>query len=140
MHIRQFQASDEQAVIELWRECGLLVPQNDPHRDIARKLNNDGALFLVGEEDDAVMASVMGGYDGHRGWVNYLAVGSAYRKRGYGAMLMRRLEALLLEQGCPKLNLQIRAGNREVIEFYKSLGYAEDPVISMGKRLIADRE
>ncbi|KAA1189985.1 GNAT family acetyltransferase [Pseudohalioglobus sediminis] len=140
MHIRQFQAPDEPAVIELWRECGLLVPHNDPHRDIARKLNNGGELFLVGEQDEVVMASAMGGYDGHRGWVNYLAVGSAYRKRGYAAMLMRQLEALLLEQGCPKLNLQIRAGNREVIEFYASLGYAEDPVISMGKRLIADRE
>lgn len=138
MNIREFTEVDEEAVIQLWRECGLVVSHNDPRKDIARKLQVGRDLFLVGTQGEAIVASVMGGYEGHRGWVNYLAVSPQCQRRGYGAILMHRIEDLLLQRGCPKLNLQIRRSNDAVIAFYQSLGYGEDAVASMGKRLEAD--
>ncbi|AQA17868.1 N-acetyltransferase [Halioglobus japonicus] len=139
MDIRQFAEADEAAVIELWRDCGLLAPQNNPQRDIARKLQVGRELFLVGEIDGQIVASVMGGYEGHRGWVNYLAVSNEHRRKGYGVVLMRQIEALLLERGCPKLNLQVRRTNEAVLAFYHAMGYGEDEVVSLGKRLIPDK-
>ena len=82
MHIRPYQASDETAVIALWQMCDLTRPWNDPSRDIARKLLVQPALFLVGTRDDRVIASVMLGYEGHRGWVNYLGVAPDHRGKG----------------------------------------------------------
>jgi ribosomal protein S18 acetylase RimI-like enzyme len=81
----------------------------------------------------------MAGYDGHRGWVNYLAVAPEYRSRGYGRQLMRHVEEQLTARGCPKLNIQVRSANKEVLEFYSRIGYATDDVVSLGKRLIEDR-
>ena len=138
MHIRPYQDSDQDAVIALWQECGLVVAHNDPRKDIARKLAVGRELFLVGETEGKVVASVMGGYDGHRGWVNYLAVSPDHQRKSYGTLLMRALEKMLLERGCPKLNLQIRRTNESLISFYNSIGYGEDAVVSMGKRLIPD--
>jgi len=138
MIIRTFDAADTDAVVQLWTDCGLVRPWNDPHRDIQRKVNEQPELFLVGESDGQVIATGMIGYDGHRGWVNYLAVTPDRQGAGLGRLLMARAEELLTERGCPKLNLQIRAGNTAVIEFYRSLGYVEDEAISMGKRLIPD--
>lgn len=138
MDIRRYQSSDEAAVIELWAQCGLTRPWNDPAKDIARKLNVQPELFLVGIVGGQVVASVMAGYDGHRGWVNYLAVAQAFRKRGLGRALMRRIEQDLKAMGCPKLNMQIRSSNVEVLAFYRDLGYEQDDTISFGKRLIAD--
>ena len=89
--------------------------------------------------DGEIIASVMGGYEGHRGWVNYLAVSNEHRRKGYGVVLMRRIEALLLERGCPKLNLQVRRSNESVLAFYHAMGYGEDEVVSLGKRLIPDK-
>ena len=113
-------------------------PWNDPHKDIARKLKVQPELFLVGEAESQIVASVMAGYEGHRGWVNYLAVAPAFRGRGYGRALMQHVEAALKRRGCPKLNLQIRNSNRDAVEFYRRLGYLEDESVSFGKRLIAD--
>ncbi len=138
MHIRPYEETDQDAVIALWQDCGLVVPHNDPRRDIARKLQVGRELFLVGEESGVVVASIMGGYEGHRGWVNYLAVSPGHRRKSYGTLLMRALEKRLLALGCPKLNLQIRRSNESVINFYNSIGYGEDAVVSMGKRLISD--
>ena len=95
-------------------------------------------LFLVGEVAGQLMASAMVGYDGHRGWINYLAVHPDYRRQGYGEVLMRHAEQALLAMGCPKLNLQVRSANASALAFYRSLGYLPDDVVSMGKRLIAD--
>ncbi|MDE0227473.1 MAG: GNAT family N-acetyltransferase, partial [Spirochaetaceae bacterium] len=81
---------------------------------------------------------VMAGYEGHRGWINYLAVATEYRGRGFGRRLMDEVEARLLAIGCPKINLQIRRSNTEAVEFYRSLGFTEDDSVSMGKRLIPD--
>jgi ribosomal protein S18 acetylase RimI-like enzyme len=138
MDIRRYQGADEAAVIELWMQCGLTRPWNDPAKDIARKLTVQPELFLVGIVEGQLVASVMAGYDGHRGWVNYLAVAKAFRKRGLGRALMRRVEQDLKAMGCPKLNMQIRSSNVEVLAFYRDLGYEQDDTISFGKRLIAD--
>jgi ribosomal protein S18 acetylase RimI-like enzyme len=136
--IRAFQPVDQAAVIALWEECKLTRPWNDPHKDIARKLEVQPELFLVGTIDDAVMASVMAGYEGHRGWMNYLAVAPRHRGRGFGRALVEHVERLLLERGCPKVGLLVRNSNKEAAEFYRRLGYAQDESISLGKRLIAD--
>jgi ribosomal protein S18 acetylase RimI-like enzyme len=138
MDIRPFKPEDQAAVIALWEACLLTRPWNDPHKDIARKLRVQPELFLVGVVDGAVVASVMAGYEGHRGWVNYLAVSPRFRGKGYARTLMQHVERALIERGCPKLNLQVRRSNREAVEFYKHLGYAEDESVSLGKRLIAD--
>jgi ribosomal protein S18 acetylase RimI-like enzyme len=138
MEIRTFQAQDEAAVIALWQGCDLTRPWNDPHKDIARKLSVSPELFVVGIEDGELIASAMFGYEGHRGWVNYLAVLPNHQRCGHASALMRWGEQVLKERGCPKINLQVRSSNAPVIAFYKSLGYGDDEVIGLGKRLIAD--
>ena len=136
--IRPYEAADEAQVVALWQECGLTRPWNDPAKDIARKLAVQREWFLVGVVDDAVVATAMAGYDGHRGWLNYLAVAPAHRGLGHAAALLRHVEALLLDAGCPKLNLQVRGSNAEAVAFYRHLGYAQDDALSFGKRLIPD--
>ncbi|MCS0645410.1 GNAT family acetyltransferase [Curtobacterium flaccumfaciens] len=154
--IRPFRTEDTDAVVALWESCGLVRPWNDPRRDIARKLTVQPELFLVAEPqaddtgtddtgtddtdtaDAGVVAAGMAGYDGHRGWVNYLAVRPDLQGSGLGRTLMAEFERLLTDLGCPKLNLQVRAGNEQVLGFYASLGYTDDRTVSLGKRLIPD--
>jgi ribosomal protein S18 acetylase RimI-like enzyme len=138
MKIRAYESNDEPAVIALWQECGLTRPWNDPHRDIARKLTEQPELFLVGTENNAVVSTVMVGFDGHRGWAYYLAVTPEYRGQSFARSLMQEAERLLLERGCPKLNLQVRSSNTDAVEFYRKLGYVQDEVVSLGRRLIPD--
>ena len=138
MNIRSFQPVDKAAVIELWKRCGLVVPWNDPAKDIERKMSVGAELFLVGELDASVVATAMGGYDGHRGWVNYLAVQTDIQGRGYARQLMGELEDRLTALGCPKLNIQVRETNVDVLRFYEALGYRQDACVSLGKRLIPD--
>jgi ribosomal protein S18 acetylase RimI-like enzyme len=139
MRIRPFQAEDGPTVVALWDQCGLTRPWNDPRKDVARKLRVQPELFLVGEENEALVASVMAGYEGHRGWVNYLAVAPAFRGRGFGRALMHRVEEALSAMGCPKVSLLIRSSNAEVMAFYRHLGYTQDDAVPFGKRLIHDR-
>ncbi|UWD79869.1 GNAT family N-acetyltransferase [Curtobacterium flaccumfaciens] len=157
--IRPFRTEDTDAVVALWESCGLVRPWNDPRRDIARKLTVQPELFLVAEPDATdgddtdtdtdthtdtdtaeagVVAAGMAGFDGHRGWVNYLAVRPDLQGSGLGRTLMAEFERLLTDLGCPKLNLQVRAGNEQVLGFYASLGYTDDRTVSLGKRLIPD--
>ena len=138
MHIRAFIQDDTETVVQLWRDCGLVKPWNDPYKDIQRKMRVLPDLFLVGEVQNSIIASVMGGYDGHRGWINYLAVSPEHQKHSYGKTLMQAIESRLLDLGCPKINLQIRAGNTQVMQFYTQLGFTVDECASMGKRLIPD--
>ncbi len=138
MKIREYSESDLEGVISLWNECGLTVPWNDPRKDISRKLQEQPDLFLVGEINGNVIASGMGGYDGHRGSIYYLAVSPQFRKTGFGKEIMKEIEDRLLELGCPKINLLIRTSNEQVIEFYKGLDYKTDPVVCVGKRLVPD--
>tara|TARA_B100001123_G_C14571283_1_gene734343 strand:+ start:70 stop:504 length:435 start_codon:yes stop_codon:yes gene_type:complete len=136
--IRQFQINDETEVVELWKVCKLTVPWNNPRKDISRKMEISPELFLVGIIDYKIITTLMGGYDGHRGWINYLAVLPEFQKHGYGRQMVNYFEYKLREMGCPKINLQIRKGNDRVYEFYKKLGYSDDRAISMGKRLEKD--
>ena len=138
MTIRAYRASDEEAVIGLWNACGLVVPHNNPKRDIERKLQVNPELFLVGELDGQVIASCMAGYEGHRGWINYLAVHPEYQRHGLARAIMQHAESLLRAAGCPKINLQVRSTNAAVIAFYERLGFAQDNVVSLGKRLEPD--
>ncbi|MXX74114.1 MAG: GNAT family acetyltransferase [Holophagales bacterium] len=138
MQIRPYREADEDAVVALWHECDLVRPWNDPIKDIGRKLRIQRDLFLVGLLDGRLVATVMAGYEGHRGWVNYLAVAPDSRRAGVGRLLMDEAEARLREMGCPKINLQVRRSNAEAARFYRSIGYAEDDVLSMGKRLVED--
>ena len=136
--IRSFRLSDKEAVVEVWRACGLTHPNNDPHQDIARKMKVDPEMFLVCEVDGKIIGTVMVGYEGHRGWINYLGVLPEYQGQGLGRELMDRAEAMLVERGCAKINLQIRATNTRVIQFYEAIGFKVDEVVSMGKRLKID--
>ena len=138
MRIRPYAAGDETAVIGLWEKCRLTRPWNDPRKDIARKRKVGADLFLVGVIDARIVASAMGGYEGHRGWVNYLAVDPDFQRRGFGSRMMAAIEVALRSRGCPKINLQIRGSNRAAAGFYRALGYSLDDVISMGKRLERD--
>jgi len=138
MNIRPYADADQAQVVALWQICELTRPWNDPVKDIARKQQVRPEWFLVGELDGQVIASVMFGYEGHRGWMNYLAVAPQYQSKGYAQALIETGEALLLAAGCPKISLQVRSSNAKVIAFYQSLGYAQDDAISLGKRLISD--
>lgn len=139
MRIRPFHPSDEPTVVCLWQRCDLVRPWNDPAKDIRRKLAVRPDLFLVGELDGQIIASVMAGYEGHRGWLNYLAVLPEHQRRGYARAIVTEAERLLRRAGCPKINLQVRSTNRAVIAFYKKIGYSVDEVVSLGKRLEHDQ-
>ena len=140
LHIRPYQDRDEKNVIELWHNCNLVVPWNNPKLDIERKLKVNLDLFLVGLIEGKVVATVMGGYEGHRGWINYLAVSPEIRQKGVGQQMVEEVEAKLRKLGCPKINVQIRSSNKGVIEFYGKVGFSVDDVISMGKRLADDQK
>ena len=136
--VRAFKDSDEARVIELWTFAGLVRSWNDPKEDIARKLKVQRELFLVAELEGTVVGVVMAGYEGHRGWINYLAVDIGQRRRGIGSALMRDAERRLRLLGCPKIKLQVRAENTGVQAFYATLGFKDDQVVSLGKRLEND--
>lgn len=138
LEFRPFRPGDEDAVVRLWRDCNLVFPQNDPHKDIRRKLAFQPDLFLVGELRGRIAATVMIGYDGHRGWLNYLAVAPDAQGAGLGRQLVAEAEKRLRALGCPKLNLMVRHSNTRVLGFYRKLGFSEDDAISMGKRLEPD--
>jgi len=135
---RNYRNEDEAGVIALWRDCGLIRPWNHPQADIRRKCADSPELFFVGELDGALVASCMAGYDGHRGWIYYLAVAPELQRRGIASRLLGIAEAELRKLGCPKIDLMVRETNQQVIAFYRALGYGADPVAVMSKRLIDD--
>ncbi|BBD10042.1 GNAT family acetyltransferase [Desulfovibrio ferrophilus] len=136
--IRIFQEGDQEPVIGLWRDCGLVVPWNDPAKDIQRKLEDSPELFLVAETEGFVAGSCMAGYDGHRGWIFYMAVQPDQQGCGIARALLDHAETVLKERGCPKVELMVRDTNTKVLEFYRHLGYSDEPVKVLGKRLIPD--
>jgi ribosomal protein S18 acetylase RimI-like enzyme len=138
--VRPYQVADEKAVVSLWEQCGLTRSWNDPLKDIERKLGVQPELFLVAVLDGRVVGSVMAGYEGHRGWINYLAIAPECRGNGFGRRLMNEAERRVLALGCPKINLQVRSSNRAVIEFYRRIGYVPDDVVSLGKRILRDED
>jgi ribosomal protein S18 acetylase RimI-like enzyme len=135
LFIRPYRIDDQYAVIALWHDTGLVRPPNDPAGDIALKVAHSPELFLVGTVDDIIVATVMIGYEGHRGWINYLAVATTRQSGSIGRQMMEHAELLLRSMGCPKINLQVRTTNEKVVAFYEKLGFKQDHVISLGKRL-----
>jgi len=139
LHVRPFAPGDTDALVQLWHDCGLTRPWNDPYKDIQRHQQADQGPLLVGTDGSGTLvASVMVGYDGHRGWIYYLAVHPAHRRQGHGRHLVAQAEQRLAAVGCPKLNLLVRDGNEAALAFYERLGYAQEPTASLGKRLISD--
>jgi ribosomal protein S18 acetylase RimI-like enzyme len=125
------------AVVGLWRTCDLVVPQNEPVEDVEKKMRFQPNLFLIGLLDGKVIGSIMVGYEGHRGWINYLAIAPEDQRHGYGTKLVQKAIDELKKMGCQKVNLQIRRSNVKVIDFYKHIGFKEDDVVSLGMRLTA---
>jgi len=125
----------QDAVVDLWRRCDLVVPQNDPVEDIQRKIAFQPELFFVALLNGKVIGSVMAGYEGHRGWLNYLAVLPEHQRHGYGRRLVEKTVDELKELGCLKVNLQVRKSNISAVKFYENIGFKDDDVVSLGKRL-----
>lgn len=136
--IRGYRPEDMASLIRLWQRCGLVAPQNHPRRDIERKLRRDPDGILVGELEGELAASCFFGYEGHRGWINYLAVDPKWRRSGFASEIMAEAESRLRALGCPKINLQVRSTNEQVVAFYQAIGFSIDPVVSLGKRLEPD--
>lgn len=136
--IRQFSHTDLEDIISLWELCGLTRPWNNPEIDIFRKAEQQDGLFLIATRDDKLVATLMGGYDGHRGWISYLAVHPQYQRQGIATALVQQLEKRLIARGCPKVQLLIRKDNLDIQSFYDELGYEEVDAICLGKRLISD--
>jgi len=136
MKIRVFNETDSPEVIALWRDVAHGdAPHNDPETAIRQKLAIDPDLFFVADVDGKVVGTVMGGYDGHRGWIYAVAVDSRFRRQSIGSALMHRVEMALIERGCMKVNLQVLASNPGAVKFYETLGYSVEERVSMGKRL-----
>lgn len=136
--IRPFDRDDTERVVALWQACGLTRPWNDPRKDIERKLTVQPDLFLVAEANGNLAGAAMIGYDGHRGWVYYLAVEPGYRGQGIARDLMSEAEHKLIELGCPKIMLMVRSDNASVVALYEHLGYETEQTLLLGKRLIPD--
>jgi len=140
--VRAFDPADEDAVVALWHAAGLTRPWNDPHADIRRKLAVQPELFLVavdaGDAAEPVVGTVMAGYDGHRGWLYYLATASSHRGSGIGRLLVAEAERLLADMGCPKVQLMVRPENEGVRGFYAALGYEPFETWATGRRLVVD--
>lgn len=136
--IRPFTTGDSDAVIDVWRRSGLLHPDNDPGKDIKRKLRVRPDLFLVGTVGGSIVATIMIGYEGHRGWVNYLGVLPEHQRRGYARRMIGEAERLLRLEGCPKINLHVRTANTAALSFYERIGFSPNKVVSLGKRLERD--
>ena len=139
--IRAYQEQDKDQVVALWTEVFPGdAPHNYPVTSIERKMAVDPELFLVAATEGSIIGTVMGGYDGHRGWIYFLAVKVEHRQRGVATGLMARMEQKLRARGCMKVNLQVRASNSGVVEFYQKLGYDVEQRISLGKRLYEPEE
>ena len=135
MRIERVRPEQFDDVIALWEAAKLVRPWNEPREDLRRALDGPASVVLVGLDGGPVVASVMVGHDGHRGWIYYLAVAADVRRQGRGRMMMAAAEAWLRDRGVPKLNLMVRGENRAVHDFYRSIGYDSDDVVVFSRRL-----
>ena len=133
--ISDIRDADIATVIALWQACGLTRPWNDPAADIALARRQPNSTILIGRADDAIVATVMVGYDGHRGWVYYVATDPDRRAKGYGRAIMSAAEDWLRAAGVPKLQLMVRRENAKAGAFYQSIGYAEAQTVVFAKWL-----
>jgi ribosomal protein S18 acetylase RimI-like enzyme len=135
LHIRNFQMADYDTVIALWLEVGLQLSSSDSREGIQRKLERDADLFLVAEDENAIVGAIMGCYDGRRGWINHLGVSPVCQGQGIGGQLLQEVELRLKARGCEKINLLIEPTNAVVQSFYQRTGYKRDELIFMEKWL-----
>lgn len=133
--IGEARADDAGAVIALWEACGLTRPWNPPQRDFDQALASPSSTIFVGRDVDAIIGSVMVGFDGHRGWVYYLAVSPDRQGEGLGRALMTAAEDWLRAQDAPKIQLMVRGDNEAARGFYEAIGYELQDVVTIGKRL-----
>jgi ribosomal protein S18 acetylase RimI-like enzyme len=133
--VRTFEESDRASLIALWRRCGLTRPWNDPETDIDLAVAAPDAAILVGTLDDQLVASLMLGFDGHRGWIYYLAVAPEHQERGIGRGMMGAAEAWMRARNAPKIQLMVRHENHAALGFYAALGYEVQMTSVLGKRL-----
>lgn len=135
MKIREFTIEDYPAVRELWRAVGLELRPGDDLEDIKLKLKRDPDLFLVTEHDGRIVGSVIGGWDGRRGWIYHLAVSPNYQRIGIGSGLVKQLEARLVAKGAKMVNAQVHKLNAISTTFFKSMGYDErSHLVMIGKQ------
>jgi ribosomal protein S18 acetylase RimI-like enzyme len=135
VEIGALSVAEIEAAVALWEEAGLLRPWNDPLADIRLALAGPSSTVLAARAGGRLAATVMVGWDGHRGWIYYLAVAREFRRRGIGASMMKAAEAWLVARGAPKLNLMVRAENAAIVGFYESLGYRRGDVIVLQRAL-----
>lgn len=143
LHIRPYQDSDYGQVVALWNDCGLLRPWNDPAKDIALCRRTASSELLVGalgknKDRERIVAAVMTGSDGHRGWLYYLAVDQEFQRNGFARAMVRHAEDWLADQGIRKVELMIRDNNEPVRTFYERVGYETEPRIVMSRWLKDD--
>jgi ribosomal protein S18 acetylase RimI-like enzyme len=133
--ITSIEDADIPEVVALWQRCGSTRPWNDPEGDIARARKGDNATVLLGRDDGTLVASVMAGHDGHRGWVYYVTVDPDHRFKGYGRAIMAAAEDWLRARGMEKMQLMVRTDNAQVHAFYRSLGYFPQERVTFAKWL-----
>ena len=137
--IRPYIDTDLEDIIQLWERCDLTRPWNNPEIDIFRKAAQKDELFLVAVKDQTIIATLMGGYDGHRGWINYLAVHPNHQRNGIATALIQHSEKRLIALGCPELQILVPKEHIDIQNFYEQLGYDEKEVVCLAKRLISDQ-
>src|SRR5437660_11108863 len=136
MKIREFKIDDYPIVRDLWQGVGLIFRPGDELEDVRMKLQRDPDLFVVAEHDDEIVGSVIGGWDGRRGWIYHLAVKPQHQRKRIGADLVREVEKRLLAKGAKKVNAQVYKWNKQSSEFFKAIGYEAQPdLIMIGKQL-----
>lgn len=138
LSIRPFKGADKANVIQLWNDCDLTRPWNNPAKDIDFCLAKPESTLFVGETDGRLIGSIMTGHDGHRGAIYYLAVHPDQQGRNFGRTLVRHAEDWLKKRGVWKVNLMIRDDNESVRDFYTAIGYEEEPRIVMARRLLEE--
>jgi ribosomal protein S18 acetylase RimI-like enzyme len=136
MRIREFQLTDYENVVGLWRAAGLILRPGDELDGIKLKLQRDPDLFLLAEDDGKIVGVVMGAWDGRRGWINHLAVSPGRQRQGIGHALVDELEGRLSRKGAKKVNAQIYRSNTQSFDFFKSVGYeVHSDLVMIGKQL-----
>ena len=135
LSIAPIEDDDVNAVVSLWERCGLTRPWNEPAADIALARKDTNATILTGRDGGAIVATALVGHDGHRGWVYYVAVDPAHRKKGFGRVIMAAAEDWLRRTGIEKVQLLVRPENTAVRDFYESIGYGEQPRVMFAKWL-----
>ncbi|HBY17982.1 MAG: hypothetical protein XE04_0954 [Marinimicrobia bacterium 46_43] len=139
VNIRTYKSSDYEAVYNLWKAAGLYLSLSDTRKELHRMLDKHPELFLIAEEKDIPVGTVLGSFDGRRGYVHHLAVLPEFQNRGIGSDLLNVLEDKYREMGVIKIHLFIETVNAEVESYYQKKGWhRRNDIIMMSKILRTD--